>query len=165
MRAFSDHNTLTIFLRTKDRSEPGQDINRRDRKKWNTQRYVDKIKNIDWRIVYMSTDVNILNSIFEEKVGTILEEEAPLKWYQARIFFKNWLTEDLKNEMQDRDKKREIARKSGDKNHWKNYLKKNRNLCSIFFKKKSKINITVKFFKLLKRITTLKVFIIQPGNS
>ena len=163
VRAYSDHNTLTIFLRTKDRREPGQDIQRRDRKNWNTERYLDKIKNIDWGNFYMSSDVNTLNSIFEEKVGTILEEEAPLKWYQARIFFKNWLTEDLKNEMQDRDEKREIARKSGDKNNWKLYKKKQKSVFNFFLK--SKINITMTFLELMKKSTTQKVFIILPGNS
>ena len=70
-----------------------------------------------------------VNSVFEIKVGSILEEEAPLRSYQHRSNFKSWLTPELKLQMEIRDTKRELARQTNDKTHWKEY-RVERNKCS-----------------------------------
>ena len=41
--------------------------------------YRSKIQNIDWTDYYRCDEINKLNEICVEKVGRILEEEAPLK--------------------------------------------------------------------------------------
>ena len=129
VRSSSDHNVISLIIRTRDRKEQCQEVLRRDRSKINVERYIMKIKNIDWKELFESTDINIINSVFETKVGAILEEEAPLKSYQHRSNFKSWLTPELKLQMEIRDTKRELARQTNDKKHWKEY-RVERNKCS-----------------------------------
>ena len=121
VRSASDHNLISAVIRTKDREEQAHEISRRDRKNMDLQRYRMKIKHIDWSEFYDSQDINILNDIFVKKIGDILDEEAPLKNHQVRRHLRNWLTDDIKAEMKDRDTSREVARRSGDPVHWRNY--------------------------------------------
>ena len=129
VRASSDHNLLSTVVRTKDRQELCHDMERRDRKEFNITRYKEKIKNIDWTMYYECEDINKLNEFFVDKVGKFLEEEAPLKIFQARKNHKNWINTNLKNEMIERDNKRELARLTGDPQHWADY-RKCRNKCT-----------------------------------
>ena len=79
-----DHNLIGAVIRTKNRTEQEHEINKRNRKNFNLERYREKIKNIDWTEFYGCNEINLANSIFEEKIGNILEEEAPLKFVQIR---------------------------------------------------------------------------------
>ena len=87
LRTSSDHNVISTVVRTKNRRMHLHDVTRRDRKLFDINRYRDKIKAIDWSDLFASQDINIINDIFVTKVGAILEEEAPLKTFQNRIFF------------------------------------------------------------------------------
>ena len=128
-RASSDHNWIAAIIRTKNRKIMVHDARRRNRSKFDIEEYRRKIKNIDWGDFYRSTDINIINDIFVRKVGTILEELAPLQNIQHRKNFSNWLTPKLKDQMLLRDTKREIARKTNNKNMWRDY-KIERNNCT-----------------------------------
>ena len=79
-----------------------------------------------------------MNTYFEEKVGEILEMSVPMKCIQIRIFFRNWIDEDLKNLMSERDHQREKARNSGDPTDWSIY-KNLRNNCTNKLKKKKNV--------------------------
>ena len=129
VRSYSDHNVISLIIRTRDRKEQSHETLRRDRSKMNLERYLTKIKNIDWKELFESKDINIINNVFETKVGDILEEEVPLRCYQQRSNFKSWLTPELKFQMQIRDTKRELARMTNDKTHWKEY-RIERNKCT-----------------------------------
>ena len=61
VRSFSDHNMISMIIRTRDRKEQCQEALRRDRSKMNVERYLMKIKNIDWKELFDSTDINIIN--------------------------------------------------------------------------------------------------------
>ena len=129
VRSASDHNVISAVVRTKNRKLHVHDMTRRDRKNFDLASYRDKIQAIDWSELYSSQDINVINDIFVSKVGAILEEVAPLKTFQNRKNFKNWLTTDLKKQMKLRDLKRELARTSNDPEKWKDY-KKERNSCT-----------------------------------
>ena len=142
-RSSSDHNTITAILRTKDRVVQQHNSRRRDRKKMDVENYKNKIKDIDWSEFFAENDINLLNNYFVEKVGAILEECAPMKTIQMRNFFRNWLTAEMKEEMEIRDKKRELARHSKSAAHWMDF-KKSRNKCTKDLK-----NLRTEHFKKL----------------
>ena len=48
VRSASDHNMLTVTVRTKDRQEQEHDMTRRDRRHMDMESYKRRIKNIDW---------------------------------------------------------------------------------------------------------------------
>ena len=62
-------------------------------------------------------------------VGSILRELAPIKTYQVRRNFSDWLNDDIKEKIKDRNEKRELARISGNPAHWKEY-RISRNHCT-----------------------------------
>ena len=67
--------------------------------------------------------------MFVEKISKILDQQAPLKNFQARRNCASWLSEEMKSEMKERDNSRELARRTQEAVHWKNYKMK-RNKCS-----------------------------------
>ena len=99
-RSSSDHNTITTILRTKDRVDQQHNSRRRDRKNMDPVGYRNKISDIDWGDYYEKDDINYLNNYFVEKVGSILEECAPMRTIQMRKNFRNWLTADMKEKME-----------------------------------------------------------------
>ena len=120
-------------------------------------RYKLKIQNIDWREFYNSNDINIINDIFVQKVGDILEQEAPLKNYQNRKNYRNWLNPEIKAQMESRNMKRELARSTGLDTHWRDY-RRARNMCTKLFKKVKIEHYTRLFQKNLIQKMTQKTF-------
>ena len=104
-----DHNLIGAVIRTRNREEQEHEVYKRCRKNFNLTRYIEKMKNIDWQEFLECKDINLLNSYFEEKVGSILEEEAPLKYFQIRRKHLNWLTEEMKDDMRKRDEEKECC--------------------------------------------------------
>ena len=129
LRTSSDHNVTSTIIRTKDRQEHSHEITRRDRSKFNFATYKSKIQKIDWKELFESDNIDIINDIFVDKIGTILQEEAPIKNFQIRKNYKNWITVDLKNQMKSRDNKRELAARTGEQIHWEEY-RRERNACT-----------------------------------
>ena len=76
---------------------------------------------IDWTELLASHDINVINDILVENLSNIYDTEAPLKKIQVRKTFRSWVTDDIKNKMRDRDRKRELAIQTGDREDWKNY--------------------------------------------
>ena len=162
VRAFSDHNCISAVIRTKDRPEQEHEIERRDRRKMDVSRYVRRISEIDWKDLYLSRDINTINNIFETKVGQILEEEAPLKWFQTRRNHKGWLSADLKDMMKDRDLSREQARTTGQADHWQ-FINTREIIVLRSWRNKGQ-NITKIYLKHLKKVMTPEIFTTLPGN-
>ena len=110
-RASSDHNLLVLSVRTKDRIEDRHDIVCRNRQKWDPKVYREKIEEIEWEDYYQIEDVDRLCDIFEEKVGKILNELAPITVTQMRKKYRKWVSEEVREEMKIRDRR---ERKLGD---------------------------------------------------
>ena len=128
VRTFSDHNVLIVSYRTKDKNQDKHDIVQRDRRKYDPQKYSEKIANIDWEDFFDSTDIEKINSMFEEKLLNVLNQEAPIKISQKRKLHRNWISADVKTEMRYRDCLRQTARRSGSQDDWDCY-KTSRNKC------------------------------------
>ena len=82
---------------------------------------------INWETFYNCEDVELKNSIFVEKIMEVLDSECPLKKYQCRNKFRNWVNPEVKELMMNRDKMKEQARATGRLDDW-NTFKKLRNL-------------------------------------
>ena len=55
-------------------------------------------------------NIDIANTLFEDRVAAILESEAPLKVVQQRTKYCKWLTNQTKLLMVDRDFARDVAK-------------------------------------------------------
>ena len=123
LRGSSDHNMISVIMRTKDKIHSPQVIRKRLWKFFSLTSYREEVKQIDWSPLTQSTDVNFMNNYFEQKLGEILDKYAPMCNVQIRIFFRNWLDNDCKNLMLKRDKQREIAKISDSSEDWSEYKK------------------------------------------
>ena len=121
VRASSDHNMILVSLRTKDRVEDNHDIIKRQRKNWDPALYKEEVRKIEWSELYKSKDIDFINNFIVTKLTNILDVMAPIKTFQKRKNFKNWIDDDLKLEMGNRDRLREIARISGRSEDWDTY--------------------------------------------
>ena len=123
VRSFSDHNILSIIIRTKDRFPSGQEMTRRQWKNFDPTHFRKLVSEIDWSFFYETSNVEIKNSIFEEKISNILDLLAPYKNFQIRKKFRNWVDVELKNLMKNRDLQRGVARISDSDEDWLLYRK------------------------------------------
>ena len=152
-RAASDHNLTIISVRARACLTDRHDIVGRVRKNFDIKEYRSQVENIDWSRLLESTDIDVINDIFVSEILKILDEKAPMKNFQKRTNFKNWISEDLKNDMKKRDILRDIARQSRLDEDWQAY-RISRNRCvklsknckkeyynSLFDKMKSENNV------------------------
>ena len=120
---------ISVLVRTKDRITATQEVKKRIWKLPYVSKYREEISSIDWDDFYSATDLSVKNSIFEQKVVAAIEKFAPMKKIQLHINHRNWLDEECKNLMKERDNMRESAKVSGDQNEWRQY-RSLRNRCT-----------------------------------
>ena len=65
--AVSDHNLLEIKIRISGSDYRPKEYIYRDKSKLDITKYQQLVDKIDWTSLYEATDINIANSIFEEK--------------------------------------------------------------------------------------------------
>ena len=84
---------------------------------------------MNWNEISEQTDVNTANSLLESKITEIIESEAPMATVQIRTKYNKYLTNETKTLMIDRDKNREIARRTQETQDWERF-KTLRNRCT-----------------------------------
>ena len=128
-RSFSDHNLIYCAIKTRDRQEDIQEIKMRDRSSMDTENYKNRVADIDWDPLLNLNNLELANSMFEDNLNAVLDELAPLKFYQRRSKHRNWVSKELETQMKNRDSLRDKARMTGTPEDWKNY-KTSRNECT-----------------------------------
>ena len=59
-------------------------MRRRVWKIFDKKRCLESFSDIDWTELYLQTDVNLANSILEDKIRGVIEKEAPMKTLQIQ---------------------------------------------------------------------------------
>ena len=134
LRGSSDHNLISIILRTKDKitahrkwgKDPGIKILLKFLKK--------EISNIDWTPLYQSENIDFKNTYFEEQVCAILEKHAPMKCLQIRSNYRNWVDQNIQNLISEQDAQKEKVRTTNDQFDWFCYRQLHNN-CTKMLKK------------------------------
>ena len=94
--------------------------------KFNKLRCIEKFKQTNWTDISEQVNVNIANSLLENKIKEIIDSEAPMVTLQMRTKYNKFLTNETKLLMEERDRHRETARRTQDTNDW-NIFKTTRN--------------------------------------
>ena len=68
MRGSSDHNLVGIDIAWKDRQPGGQNVVKRVWKNFNEKRCLKKFKETNWNDILQETEVNIANTMLEERI-------------------------------------------------------------------------------------------------
>ena len=129
VRASSDHNVITCGISQEKINEKGHNILKRSWKKFNTEHYKNDLKNVDWTPLYRLENVELASDFLTEKIKWALDRSEPLKRIQPRRGYKNWLSDNTKSAMVDRDRARELARTTKLETDWRQYRQK-RNICT-----------------------------------
>ena len=137
VRAISDHNVVETTVRIRGKLGETQEIQKRKRNHFNENRFKEDIARIDWEEMYATEDINVAYEIFEKKVEKCIEKEAPMKIIQPRKDFKDWMDDETREMVRDRDAAREKARVSRLDEDWKNF-KIIRNKCTLAIRNRKK---------------------------
>ena len=87
----SDHNIIRTTVRTK---KPAIIVHNRMkccRKNFNVDNYRQLLRNTDWSNLYQENNIDVANSIVQEKILESLNTEAPLKCIMERKNYRSWL--------------------------------------------------------------------------
>ena len=123
VRSGSDHNVVSVLVRLKDRVQQKQEILKRIKKNMDPQKLKDKMRQVDWTSLLACEDINLVNHMLESTIREAYDQEAPLRKIQCRRNYRGWVTDSLKIKMAARDKIREEARLSKNKETWSKYKK------------------------------------------
>ena len=129
VRAASDHHVISVEIAMKDLKTGGQNIVKRMWKFFKKDEFLQDLKNVDWESIMLLTNVDVANSQLEENFCHILDKHAPIATCQIRTNYKNWISQETKDEMKIRDTAWLKARTTGIIADWDHY-KKCRNLCT-----------------------------------
>ena len=129
IRGSSDHNIVGLEISTKDIKINGSTVWKRCWKTFNRVRCLDNFRQTNWTDILEQTDVDIASSLLEDKICAIMDKEAPMKVIQHRTKYREWVSEDTKLEMEERDSAREVARITDSENDWAKF-RQLRNSCT-----------------------------------
>ena len=147
VRAGSDHNTISVRVRMKDRAIAVQVVEKRMRKNLDNEKLINDLKKVDWSGVLLSNNVDKINGALEKDIRAMLDSQDPVKIIQVRKGYRSLVNSDLKSKMTQRDSLREIVRRSEDPGDWAAY-RQSRNETS----KEIKTKQGESFFKTSRKI-------------
>ena len=154
-RSFSDHNLILVAFKTKNKIQDSHEFTKRERKDFDEVKYVNTIRDINWDELFNTESLELMNDIFDTKIKKkVLDKLAPVKTVQRRRMFRNWVSQELKVEMSQRDGLRQQAKIIGDQEDWKKY-RKTRNAC-VKSVKKCKEDYYKKLFEKMESKKTSK---------
>ena len=106
----SDHDMVSYVRYSKNPPSPARTIRRRSYKTFVEEAFLQDLSAVDWTEVYTSEDLDTAVDIFTQKFRHILNHHAPWIIFQLRKNFCPWLTEDMKELMDQRDRWKDKAK-------------------------------------------------------
>ena len=79
-------------------------VTKRDIRNFKDDKFIDDIADTDWSEVYTTDNANDKADIFERKFSTILDKHAPFKTFRVTRPPSPWLTDEIKAQMDLRDR-------------------------------------------------------------
>ena len=120
-RGASDHNLIGINISRKDMKLGGQNQIKIIWKNFDEKPCVQKFRDMRWNDILTETNVDIANSLLEDRICGIIDTEAPLKTVQIRTKYKNWISDSTKAMMNLRNMAREKAKSMDDPEDWEDF--------------------------------------------
>ena len=128
-RGSSDHNVIGVEMSARDFKQSGTTIVKRRWKNFKKDECLQEFRNQDWSDILAQDNVDVANSLLEDRICAILDMFAPMVTIQTRTRYKNFITDETKTCMELRDNSREVAKRSGDESDWIEF-RRLRNLCT-----------------------------------
>lgn len=84
--------------------ESHKHIRARSLKNYSPESFVDTLSNTDWSEVFISNDVNVAWEKFKCLFLNVIDNVAPLKWIRIKQRTEDWMTADILNDIEERDR-------------------------------------------------------------
>ena len=125
----SDHRIIGCEISLKEIKISGQNILKRTWKNYDQTEFLEILRKYNWNEILLMTDVNLANSQLEDWMTEALDKVAPLKIFQTRSNFNNWIQDDTKTLMKSRDAALIKARNTKNDSDWLDF-RNLRNQCT-----------------------------------
>lgn len=132
----SDHNLIVIVRNTIVAKMGAKIIFKRSYKMFNQDSFVEEIKNICWSDVLSTNNPRDALTNFDEIFMPLVEKHAPLKKFTVRKARTQWLYEEIKEYMKQRDQAKKTAIITGYESDWQVYRKLRNSVTKLNRKKK-----------------------------
>ena len=100
----SDHCLVYFAYALKKNKYKPKMVTRRNLKNFKEEAFVQDIADTDWNEVYHAVDTNEKSQVFERQFSAVLDQHAPFKTFRVTRPPAPWLTQDIKDEMDKRDR-------------------------------------------------------------
>ena len=99
----SDHKLISAVRHTKVVLSGHKYVRKRCYKNFESGKFLEEVKNIQWWPVYQCEDVDRAVELFTVALTSILDTMAPVRKIQQRRRYAGWLSEDTRKQMEARD--------------------------------------------------------------
>ena len=132
--SLSDHDLVACVRKINNKKFPAKTTHCRNYRKYDPELMKQDFASVNWIPVITASNVNDALNIFNIIVKSIFDKHAPYTTKRTKSRPCQWITEDIKTSMNERDRILRKARKSNNQNDWNDY-KAMRNRCNIMTKK------------------------------
>lgn len=100
----SDHSLVYFSYALKKPKYKPKMITRRDLKSFKEEAFVNEVAETVWDDVYTAADTNEKSQLFEREFSNVLDKHAPFKTFRVTRPPSPWLTQEIKQQMDNRDR-------------------------------------------------------------
>ena len=87
----SDHKLLKVTRFSKTFKPSARYVRKRSYKNFNEAEFIERVRLLTWFDLYMCESADMAAHLLSEKLNTILDEMAPIKYIQIRKNYASWL--------------------------------------------------------------------------
>ena len=118
----SDHSLIYCVRKINSQPKFGhKKIKYRDTKSFDTKKFVDCLKQVQWETFFSNSDPNKSWGMFYKVLVDLLNSHSPMKTKRIRLKAIPWLTNDIKKLMHSRDFYKKRAAKFSNPQDWEKY--------------------------------------------
>ena len=142
LQGSSDHDLVVAKIRGKVQRIEDDYKMKRSWRKYSKELLEQSLKNCDWSELYITQNIDVATSVLTDNITNVLDTIAPVIRIRNNMKFKEFISEETKEKMDERDNKLRIAKDTRLDTDWTNY-KITRNEVSKMIKKDKKNHDTL----------------------
>ena len=117
----SDHMLIGATRYSRSIKSSPKYIRKRCYKGFNTDLFIQNVRQISWLDVYLCDDVDQAVHLLSKHVTDILDKAAPMKAIQIRTNYAPWISKETYGMMKERNRLQKVASETKERSDWKNY--------------------------------------------
>ena len=114
----SDHELVIItrkHIKVKDKKTS---FIGRSYKNYNKERFVNQLRNLNWNFIHDDTDPVLLWENLISQIKKLIDQTCPLKRFKVRVTNKPWITNEIIEQIKDKDRALKKAKRTNNPDDW-----------------------------------------------